>query len=91
MASATLGIDLSAQPRETACCALEWADAEARVLHMGAHHDNRALVELAAAYQPSKIAIDSPFGWPREFTMTILEFTESGRWAASDDRRAGRR
>jgi hypothetical protein len=83
----TLGIDLSAQPRETACCIVEWGPSSARIAHLDAGFDNAALLALIERWQPTKVAIDSPFGWPLEFTRTIAAFTEFGSWPDTDDRR----
>jgi hypothetical protein len=83
----TIGIDLSAQPRETACCVLEWNASRARVVHLAGGFDNAAVLDLLERWQPTKVAIDSPFGWPLEFTRTIAAFTESGEWPDTDDRR----
>lgn len=86
-ATATLGIDLAAQPRQTACCVLEWGDKAARVTHLAAGYDNGALLNLIAESTPTKVAIDSPFGWPVAFSRTIAAFTELGQWPDTDDRR----
>ena len=83
----TLGIDLSAQPRATASCIVEWHTGGARIAHLDAGYDNEALVALVSKWQPSKVAIDAPFGWPMPFTQAIAGFTEAGRWPESDDRR----
>jgi hypothetical protein len=85
--STTIGVDLSAQARNTACCVLEWGTASARLAHLSAGHDNSALIDLVNEWHPRKVAIDSPFGWPLEFSRTIAEFTATGRWPDGDDRR----
>lgn len=87
MSTATLGIDLSAQPRETGCCVVAWGATGGRVVELGAGYGDDAITALVAAHRPTKIAIDSPFGWPLEFIRTISEFTATGRWPATEDRR----
>jgi predicted nuclease with RNAse H fold len=87
VATSVIGIDLSAQPTATACCIVEWHPASARIVHLGSGYANTALVELIREWHPTKVAIDSPFGWPLEFSRTITEFTESARWPDTDDRR----
>ena len=82
----TIGIDLSAQPRQTACCVLEWGPESARIVNLAAGFDNASLLNTIRSHRPTKVAIDSPFGWPLEFTLTISRFTESGDWPNSDDR-----
>jgi predicted nuclease with RNAse H fold len=83
----TLGVDLSAQPKATACCALVWESEAAEVLRLESGFDDAALVQLVEELQPAKVAIDAPFGWPLEFTRTITEFTATGRWRHDADRR----
>jgi hypothetical protein len=85
--TSTVGVDLSAQPSRTACCVIEWGATGARIAELDVGYDNEALVELIRSRSPGKVAIDSPFGWPVEFSRTIAEFTATGRWPDSDDRR----
>lgn len=84
---ATIGVDLSAQPRQTAACILDWGRAPARIVHLEAGADNAAIVDLVAAHQPAKVAIDSPFGWPPPFVNALVDFTNSGSWPSGSDRR----
>jgi hypothetical protein len=84
----TIGVDLSAQPRETACCVLEWNARSARIVHLDVGYDNAAIAELVAVHRPAKVAIDSPFGWPFEFIRTISDFTFTGRWPMAGDGRS---
>jgi hypothetical protein len=85
-ASTTLGIDLSAQPRDTAACAIVWEE-PARVAQLAVRLDDEAIVGLIVALAPVKVAIDAPFGWPVPFVRAISEFTEMGTWSAGDERR----
>ncbi len=82
----TVGVDLSAQPRAIACCLLEWQHGRARIALLEAGYDNGALLDLIRKRQPSKVAIDAPFGW-LPFTRAIADFTEAGRWPEVEDRR----
>jgi hypothetical protein len=82
----TIGIDLSAQPRETAACVIAW-EKPARVAELTVGFDNGAILELVSAHEPAKVAIDSPFGWPVPFVRAIAEFTDSGTWSSGADRR----
>lgn len=83
----TIGIDLAAQPRETACCVLEWRATSAHVLRLERDADNSAIAAMVQSYEPAKVAIDSPFGWPIEFVQAVHDFTSSRRWPDTDDRR----
>lgn len=86
MLARTLGVDLSAQPKETALCVIEWGDL-ARVTHLSVGADNRTVVELIEAQAPTKVAIDAPFGWPTPFIAALNAFTTSGIWSTGSDRR----
>jgi hypothetical protein len=76
----TLGIDLSAQPKQTAACLLEWTDASCRVARFEVGFDNNALLDLIQTASPTKVAIDAPFGWPAPFVEAVSGYTASGRW-----------
>jgi predicted nuclease with RNAse H fold len=86
MAPTTLGIDLSAQPRETAACVIAWEE-PARVLELAVGVDDDAVVRLVSAHRPNKVAIDAPFGWPVPFVRAVTEFTETGTWSPGVERR----
>jgi predicted nuclease with RNAse H fold len=87
MRTTTLGIDLSAQPRETACCVLAWRSDSAELVDLAAGFDDAAIVSLVKTHAPVMIAIDSPFGWPLPFTRAMTAFSESGEWPDTPDRR----
>jgi hypothetical protein len=78
----TLGIDLSAQPKETAACVLEWSVSTCSMTHLSVGLDNDALLDLVARHAPAKVAIDAPFGWPIPFVEAVTEYAQSGRWPA---------
>ena len=88
MGSATFGIDLSAQPKETAVCIVEWSDSSARVTHLSVGADNDAVVDLVGAHHPTKVAIDAPFGWLAPFIAALHDFTHSVGWPTRSERRA---
>lgn len=81
--SVTLGLDLAAQPKRTAACAIRWSADTAQVLfccvgrHDGAALDDEKLLDLMTATppQPSKVAIDAPFGWPVDFVRAMTDRT----------------
>jgi predicted nuclease with RNAse H fold len=65
----TLGIDLAAQPKNTAACLIDWGSgsAEVETLATGLTDDDL----LASAGGCDKVGIDSPFGWPDEFVDAL--------------------
>jgi hypothetical protein len=86
MVAKTIGVDLSAQPKGTAACVIEWTS-PARVTHLSVGADNRTLVDLIEAQRPTKVAIDAPFGWPAPFVSALVDFTRSGAWPTARERR----
>src|SRR4051812_45181820 len=87
MGSRTIGIDLSAQPKNTAVCTIDWSADAGRITHLSVGADNQALLDLIEAHEPAKVAIDAPFGWPGPFLTALTEFTNSDRWPHGSDRR----
>jgi predicted nuclease with RNAse H fold len=86
MASRTVGIDLSAQPKKTAACVIEWAEiAHLMYLKGGATDDD--LIAVVQRYVPTKAAIDSPFGWPSAFVSAVADFAHLATWPVGCDRR----
>ena len=77
-----LGIDLAARARKTYACTL---DARGGALHAAivAGCDDDRLRELAAGRD--KVAIDAPFGWPREFVAALDAHRGFEAWPAPDD------
>ncbi|MGH2954090.1 MAG: DUF429 domain-containing protein [Solirubrobacterales bacterium] len=66
----TLGIDLAAQPKNTAACLIEWRRGAAEVATLASDWTDDDL--LAAADGCAKVGIDSPFGWPDEFVDALV-------------------
>lgn len=83
----TLGIDLSAQPKETAACLLEWGDSSCPIARFTVGLDNDALLALIETTSPTKVAIDAPFGWPVPFVEAVGGYAASGRWPAPAETR----
>ena len=82
----TIGIDLAAQAKETAACVVDWGDARANLRSLALGLDDEALLELIAAQQPAKVAIDAPFGWPVPFVSAVSSYAAGAPWSASDTR-----
>lgn len=76
----TLGIDLAAQPKETAACVLRWEPATAVIESLTAGLDDQALLASVEQHAPAKIAIDAPFGWPEAFVAAVSSYSTDGRW-----------
>jgi hypothetical protein len=77
----TLGIDLAAQEKKTASCAIEWVSGQALVELpvVGAPSG-----ELIAAMQTVQwIGIDAPFGWPDAMVEAIHRYAHEGTWPAA--------
>jgi predicted nuclease with RNAse H fold len=83
----TIGVDLSAQPKETAACTLTWADATCNIEQLVIGLDDDAIIDLVEVKRPTKIGIDAPFGWPVPFVQALSLYTETGEWPESGDNR----
>jgi hypothetical protein len=81
--TATLGLDLASQPKNTALCAIEWSRDRADIVALWRGVDpggTRARDELIVAAMrgewngvpaPTKVAIDAPLGWPVDFVRAV--------------------
>lgn len=83
----TIGVDLSAQARETAACTLDWGDRTCDVAHLVVGLDDDAIIDLVGAQRPVRIGIDAPFGWPVPFVQAVSSYTDTGEWPESVDNR----
>lgn len=87
--TATLGVDLASQAKNTAVCAIDWSADEASVcaLFKGTDaggtplHDKLIVSAMRGLWgdlpAPSKVAIDAPLGWPVDFVRAISDL---GSW-----------
>lgn len=78
----TLGIDLAAQPANTAACLVAWEEGRASVERVALQADDDHLTDLRAGAQMT--AIDSPFGWPDAFVKAVHAWGHQGRWLGAD-------
>jgi len=65
----TLGVDLSAQPQNTAACTIAWSLQNARISSLKVDLTDDELVSFGES--ADKIGLDVPFGWPTKFVTTI--------------------
>lgn len=79
----TVGVDLAAQPKETAVCVVAWEAQPARVMLLTADNGDATLLGVIQEHIPSKVAIDAPFGWPVPFVDALVEYQTTGRWSAN--------
>lgn len=77
----TLGVDLSAQPRHTAACVVDWVEGS---IALHERVDDDALVELAG--DADVVGIDAPFGYPTAFVDAVAAFARGGEWPDGDIR-----
>jgi Protein of unknown function (DUF429) len=87
MSTATFGIDLASQPKKTAACLIEWdgrGGGEVQFLRSGLG-DTELLAEMTRSGYVTRVGIDSPFGWPRDFLESISGYQRDGRWPDAPD------
>jgi predicted nuclease with RNAse H fold len=72
----TIGIDLSADPKKTALCIVDW-EARAVRLRMRPVHDEHIVEEVRNA---DAAAIDVPLGWPDAFVDALRCHSEHLDW-----------
>jgi predicted nuclease with RNAse H fold len=61
----TVGVDLAAEPKNTAVARLEWANGECRVLELSVMQSDDDVVN--AVVTSDKAGLDCPLGWPDAF------------------------
>ncbi len=84
----TVGVDLAAEPKNTAVAVLEWTTDAVVVVSIACPADDAAIV--AACDGAAKIGIDCPLGWPEEFVEFVTAH-RAGRPVAAADTIAARR
>lgn len=78
----TLGVDLSAQPANTAACVVAWDVGRVGVERVELRADDDRLTALRAGVEMT--AIDSPFGWPEEFVKAVHAWGFGEPWPGAD-------
>lgn len=80
MSHTTLGVDLAAQPENTAYCLIEWVKPKARIVELRCGANDAILLELFG--RADKIGIDAPFGWPTAFANAVYMHQRRNVWPA---------
>ena len=78
----TVGVDLAAEPSNTAVARIRWTESAAEVQAVGVGADDPMLVEEITA--SDKAGIDCPLGWPRRFVEFVAQH-QDGRFVAPTD------
>jgi predicted nuclease with RNAse H fold len=82
----TLGIDLAAQPENTAVCVIDWpdgADGLVDITRPQSGLDDHQLLEMMKS--ADAVAIDAPFGWPEFINAHLGEYAAGGVWPLRPD------
>lgn len=80
--TSTLGVDLAAQPKQTAVCMVDWRQRPARVRELSIGLDDAAIIDFVDECEPAKMAIDAPFGWPAPFVAAVTQHAKGEPWEA---------
>lgn len=68
----TVGVDLSARPRRTAACVIDWSGKRAVVHAPVLRCTDETLLELLTALgEEDRAGVDCPFGWPVAFVEAM--------------------
>lgn len=78
MPHTTLGVDLAAQPENTAYCLIEWLKPKARIRELWCGADDAILLEMFG--RSDKVGIDAPFGWPIAFVAAVYTHQRRNVW-----------
>lgn len=71
----TIGIDMAADPKNTAAAQLEWRSAGVRVVEISSKTDDSKLGEWLDR-PVDKIGVDCPLGWPDAFVKFVVAHHE---------------
>lgn len=88
----TIGIDISANAKDTAACVIDWGDRGAELISLKPERgrgrrnlDDGAITSLVQEHKPAKVGIDSPLGWPSMFAAAVSRWQSGGPWSAPYD------
>src|SRR5829696_3871363 len=78
----TVGVDLAAEPANTAVTRIRWTESSAEVQAVGVDVDDAVLVKEVTA--SDKAGIDCPLGWPQRFVEVVSQH-QAGLFVAPAD------
>ena len=78
----TVGVDLAAEPANTAVTRIRWTESSAEVQAVGVDVDDAVLVKEVTA--SDKAGIDCPLGWPQRFVEFVSQH-QAGLFVAPAD------
>lgn len=78
----TGGVDLSANPRFTGVCTIDWRPGAASVSMARTGCSDDELLEFLV--DTGRVGVDSPFGWPRDFVAAIAAHETQEPWPGRD-------
>lgn len=74
----TAGVDLSTDHAKTASCVVEWRRTSAVVRMLKLEVSDTEILNMASSC--TKLGIDAPFGWPREFVRAVHAYATRAVW-----------
>ena len=77
-----IGVDLGAQPKDTAYCEIGVRDGTAEVTSRESDVPDERLLDVFPG--AARIGIDAPFGWPIDFAAAVCMHSLSNRWPDDD-------
>jgi hypothetical protein len=92
MATVTMGVDLAAQPANTAVCLVRWGPGRPQIMMLARGRDNEStplddkwiLTRAVGLRQDfgevTKVGIDDPFGWPVPFLDAMAAYRAGPQW-----------
>jgi predicted nuclease with RNAse H fold len=82
----TVGIDLAAQPEDTAAFEVQWHDTHAEIVSWHNPVNDEQILTLIA--KADKVGIDVPLGWPTEFVRAVYRhLSANSNWPKVSMRR----
>ena len=72
----TLGVDLSANPKKTGACVIDWSEQSVRLLERPV--DDDVIVDVVD--DCAMTGFDVPFGWPDDFVAAVLAHHAGKGW-----------
>lgn len=71
----TIGVDLAAEPKNTAFAAIDWADGRAQLVSLTLGATDDLIVDASTSAE--KVGIDCALGWPEKFVEFVVNHRAS--------------